>query len=227
MNKELTKDIIQWDTASWSKALNFWEKKANWKRVQNGLEIGGREGGLSLWLALKGIETVCSDLQNTEATAKNLHVHHKVTKHITYKDIDATEIAFENHFDIVVFKSIIGGIGRNNNIEMQRKAFEQMHKALKPGGQLLFAENLLASSMHQNLRNKFVTWAESWRYVSLDEMHDFLKIFSSKEIHTTGFLGALGRSESQRQMLAKADNIVFNKVVPKNWNYIAYGIATK
>jgi len=64
---------------------------------------------------------------------------------------------------------------------MQRKAFEQMHKALKPGGQLLFAENLLASSMHQNLRNKFVTWAESWRYVSLDEMHDFLKIFSSKE----------------------------------------------
>ncbi len=227
MDKEITKDIIQWDTTSWSKALNFWEKKVDWKTIKTGLELGGREGGLALWLALKGIETVCSDLQDTEATAKKLHVRHKVTKLITYQDIDATAIPYEDHFDVIVFKSIIGGIGRNSNIEMQRKAFEQMHKALKPGGKLLFAENLIASPLHQNLRSKFVTWGESWRYVSIDEMHDFLKIFSSHQIQSTGFLGALGRSEGQRQALAKADNLLFNKVVPKNWNYISYGIAVK
>ncbi len=227
MNKELTKDIIQWDTASWSKALNFWEKHVDWGQVQTGLEIGGREGGLALWLALKGIHTVCSDLQDTEATAKSLHTRHKVTKLITYQDIDATNIPYENHFDVIAFKSIIGGIGRNSNIEMQRKAFEQMHKALKPGGTLLFAENLIASPVHQRLRSKFVNWGESWRYVSIDEMHAFLKIFSSHKIESTGFLGALGRSEGQRQMLAKADKLIFNRVVPKNWNYISFGVAVK
>ena len=34
---------------------------------------------------------------------------------IIYQDIDATNIPYENYFDIIVFKSIIGGIGRNNN----------------------------------------------------------------------------------------------------------------
>jgi len=78
MNKELTKDIIQWDTASWSKALNFWEKKANWKRVQNGLEIGGREGGLSLWLALKGIETLLKELKPFVPPCKTQKLRQKI-----------------------------------------------------------------------------------------------------------------------------------------------------
>lgn len=227
MNKELTKDILQWDTASWSKALTYWDKEVDWSNVRTGLELGGREGGLSLWLALKGVETVCSDLENTEATAQALHERHKVTKLIKYQDIDATNIPYENHFDVIVFKSIVGGIGRDNNIAMQRKVFEQMHKALKPNGKLLFAENLIASPLHQRLRKRFIKWGDSWRYVSITEMNDFLKIFSSYKVEATGFLGALGRSESQRQMLAKADKAILNSVVPNNWKYISYGIAVK
>lgn len=227
MDKQLKKDIIQWDTASWSKALKYWDKEVDWSKVKSGLELGGREGGLALWLALKGISTVCSDLQNTESTARPLHEKHKVTHLITYQDIDATSIPYEDHFDVIVFKSIIGGIGRNSNIATQREAFRQMHKALKPGGKLLYAENLIASPVHQRLRRNFVSWGDSWRYVSIVEMHDFLKIFSSHTLKTTGFLGALGRSESQRQVLAKADNLLFNRVVPDNWNYICYGVATK
>jgi SAM-dependent methyltransferase len=227
MNKQLKKDIIQWDTASWSKALRLWDKEVDWKNVKTGLELGGREGGLALWLALKGVQTVCSDLMDTEATASKLHEKHKVTHLITYQDIDATDIPYENHFDVIVFKSIIGGIGRNSNIAPQREAFNQMHKALKPGGKLLFAENLIASPVHQRLRSKYVTWGDSWRYVSIPEMNDFLSIFSSHRFETTGFLGALGRSESQRKTLAKFDNLLFNRVVPDNWNYICYGVAVK
>jgi SAM-dependent methyltransferase len=170
MTKEITKDIIQWDVTSWSKALQYWDQNIDWNKIENGLELGGREGGLALWLSLKGKTVVCSDLEGVKETAEPLHVRHNVTSLISYQDIDATNIPYENHFDVIVFKSIIGGIGRNNNIAIQQHVFDQIYKALKPGGKLLFAENLIASPLHQRLRKKFVNWGNSWRYVSLDEM---------------------------------------------------------
>ena len=74
----------------------------------------------------------------------------------------------------IVFKTIIGGIGSNDNYEIQQKVFKEIYKALKPGGKLLFAENLVASKFHQQLRKKFVNWGNSWRYVSIKEMETFL-----------------------------------------------------
>src|SRR5690606_26588047 len=133
-----------------------------------------REGGLSLWMALKGKTVVCSDLEDVESTAEPLHTRYKVNNLITYQDIDATNIPYENHFDVIAFKSIIGGIGRNNNPEIQAKVFTEIHKALKPGGKLLFAENLVASPFHQRLRKKFIRCGNSWKYVSLDEVNGFL-----------------------------------------------------
>jgi SAM-dependent methyltransferase len=227
MTDKLKKDIIQWDVQSWSKALTFWDNNVNWNNIQNGLELGGRQGGLSLWLALMGKTVVCSDLKDVKITAEPLHARYDVNKFITYQDIDATDIPYENHFDIIVFKSIIGGIGRNNNYEIQRKVFHEIHKALKPGGKLLFAENLIASPFHQRLRKKFVNWGSSWRYVSIQEMKDFLIIFSSCDIKTTGVLATFGRNENQRNLLSTMDRLILNKVCPANWNYISYGIAEK
>ncbi len=227
MAKEIIKDIIQWDIKSWSRALEYWESNIDWSKIQNGLELGGREGGLSLWLALKGKTMVCSDLTDVKQTAEKLHVKHNLSALITYQDIDATDIPYENHFDIIVFKSIIGGIGRDGNHENQKKAFREIFKALKPGGQLLFAENLIASPFHQRLRKRFVNWGSSWRYVSMEEMNEFLKDFSSYEIKATGVLGSFGRSESQRNFLSTIDQALLNKVCPDSWKYISYGIAVK
>ena len=227
MTNNLTKDIIQWDVKSWSKALAYWDKNVDWDNVQNALELGGREGGLSLWMALKGKTVICSDLENVKSTAEPLHNRYKVNKLVSYQDIDATNIPYENHFDIIVFKSIIGGIGRDNNYEIQEKVFKQIYKALKPGGKLLFAENLIASSFHKRLRKKFINWGNSWRYVSLDEMKGFLSDFSSVEINTTGVMATFGRSESQRNTLSKIDELFLNKISPNNWKYISYGIAQK
>lgn len=227
MTKELKNDIIQWDIKSWSKALDYWDSNTDWSKIKNGLEIGGRQGGLSLWLALKGIDTVCSDLKDVKTTAEQLHLRHNITSLIKYQDIDATNIPYENHFDVIVFKSIIGGIGSNDNYEIQQKVFNEIYKALKPGGKLLFAENLVASKFHQRLRKKFVNWGNSWRYVSIKEMEVFLKDFSSFDIQTTGVLGTFGRNESQRNFLATVDKIILNKVCPDNWKYITYGIAEK
>lgn len=227
MTQKRTKDIMQWDVKSWSKALSYWESNIVWDKVQNGLELGGREGGLSLWLARKGKTVVCSDLKNVKETAQQLHLQYNISSHITYQDIDATDIPYENYFDIIVFKSIIGGIGRNDNYDIQQKVFNEIYKALKPGGKLLFAENLKASSFHQRVRKRFVNWGSSWRYVSINEMREFLKDFSNCEIKTTGILGTFGRNERQRILLSSMDKLILNKICPENWKYICYGIAEK
>lgn len=227
MTEELTKDIIQWDIKSWSKALEYWDTNIDWNKIENGLELGGREGGLSLWLSLKGINTVCSDLKDVKNTAEQLHLHHDVSSLIKYQDIDASNIPYENYFDVIVFKSIIGGIGSNNNYEIQQKVFKEIFKALKPGGKLLFAENLIASPFHQKMRKRFVNWGNSWRYLSIKEMNQLLSDFSTYEIKTTGILGTFGRNENQRNILSTIDNLILNKICPNNWKYIGYGIAEK
>lgn len=227
MTKEIVKDIIQWDVVSWKKALDFWDQNIDWDSVNTGLELGGREGGLSLWLGLKGVDTICSDLKDVKNTANALHLKHSITSKIQYQDIDATNIPYENHFDVIVFKSIIGGIGSNDNYENQKKVFDEIYKALKPGGKLLFAENLIGSRIHQKVRKRFVNWGNSWRYPSIDEMNELMKDFSSIEMKTNGVLATFGRNEKQRNFLSSIDNSILNRICPSSWKYISYGIAVK
>jgi len=227
MKSSFLNDVIQWDAKTWSDAILFWEKNMNWTGIQTALELGGREGGLSLWLATKGIHVVCSDLENSKATAEPLHQKYKIIENIEYEDISALSIGYENHFDVIVFKSIIGGIGRCNCIEKQEIAFQGIYKALKPGGFLLFAENLVASPLHQYVRRRFVKWGSQWRYVSIDEMKHFMVDFSHVSIATTGVLAAFGRSERQRRFLSFFDKILLNKITPAKWKYVVFGIARK
>jgi hypothetical protein len=63
--------------------------------------------------------------------------------------------------------------------------------------------------------------------VSVKEMKEFLKDFSSRQIKTTGVLGTFGRNESQRNLLSTIDELILNKICPVNWKYISYGIAEK
>ena len=225
MNFPIT-DILHWDVKSWSKALRFWEKELGTRHFQKGLELGGREGGLSLWLSDYCDTVICSDLENAELTASALHQKHKLSG-IQYEDINALNIPYENEFDIIVFKSIVGGIARGDHKEVQQAVFDQIYKALKPGGMLLFAENLASSPIHQTFRKRFNKWGTYWRYVTLNELREFTTRFSSVKIKANGFAGTFGRSEKQKSFLASADNIILNKITPQNWKYIGYGCAIK
>lgn len=225
LSPETITDIIQWDIINWSKALSFWERNIDWSFVNHALEIGGKGGGLSLWVALHGKNIICSDLSDARLNAFELHSKYNVTEKIKYEDINAASIPYENKFDLILFKSIIGGIGRDNNKSIQTETFRQVHKALAPGGKLLFAENLTSSVLHRTLR-KFNKW-NYWRYVTISETQDFLKDFSDVKLQTCGFSGAFGRSESQRRLLGKLDSLFFDKLIPSGWNYIVYGVAEK
>jgi hypothetical protein len=107
------------------------------------------------------------------------------------------------------------------------QAIASMLRALRPGGRLLFAENLIGSPMHKYLCSKFISWGNTWRYLTIDEMRDLLRNFSDVKFSTTGVLGTFGRSESQRRALAAVDRAALNTLVPRSWHYIIYGVATK
>ena len=228
MDQAMLKDVLQWDVGNWITPLNYWEKVLDdTKTSLTCLELGAREGGLSLWLASKGHSVVCSDLTNTEAIAFPLHKKYNLLSKISYRDIDATTIPYENHFDVVVIKSILGGIGRNNNLSIQKQVIDQVYKALKPGGRFLFAENSKATVLHRFFRKKFTKWGSDWRYLSQEDFHDLLSSFNKAHIKSTGFAGVFGRSESQKILLSKSDKYFLNHILPQNWKYIVYGSAVK
>lgn len=226
-NKKTLADIIEWDKVNWTKALKYWEEHVPSLKTQHFdcLELGGRRGGLSLWLALLGHNVICSDFKNPEQEAKTLHDQYNLDGKISYEAIDATKIPYENKFDIIVFKSIIGGISGHGKDHLKEKVFQEIHKALKPGGKLLFAENMEGSKFHLWARNKFVNWGERWNYFKYSEI-DLIKIFESVEYETTGFTATFGRNDKQREALGNIDQLLEPLIPPEN-RYILYGVATK
>lgn len=231
-NREVSRvelrDFIEWDISNWGRALEFWEDNTSVILEQaKALEVGGGHGGLSLWLAKNNVDVLCSDLEGPSDKAIEKHTKYNTTHPIKHDSINALDIPFQNHFDIVLFKSVLGGVGRNNNKDNQIKAIQEMHKSLKSGGELWFAENLVASPIHQFMRKNFVPWGNTWRYVGISEMLSYLGVFSEVKYTTVGFLGAFGLNEFQRIVLGNIDQIIVDKLVPKTWRYIIIGIAKK
>lgn len=221
-------DIIGWDIPNWSVSLTYWRRNT----LRNSpsihvLEIGCGQGGLSLWAALNGMEVLCTDLEGPSSEAIQKHNDYKVSDRIRYESLNALDIPYSEEFDVVLFKSVLGGIGRSNNRDNQVKAIKEIHKSLKKGGELWFAENLAASPFHQYFRSRYVEWGNTWRYVTIQEMLEYLSIFSEVKYTTAGFMGSFGRTSVQRSFLGRMDRIIVDKLVPKAWRYIMIGIARK
>ena len=227
MEGNLLKDIVEWDILNWSKAIDYWENKADLKTEKlNCLELGGRRGGLSLWIALKGHQVICSDLESPESEASQLHNKYKLSGNINYQSINAAKIPYENEFDIVIFKSILGSVCRGGNDKLKKEVIDGIHSSLKPNGKLLFAENLTSSFIHKFFRKKFTNWGSQWNYLSYTEIDHVFSSFSKISYTTVGFFAAFGRTEKQRNFLAKVDGII-GVLIPESSKYILIGIAEK
>jgi SAM-dependent methyltransferase len=214
----LVHSVIVWDVRNWSRALPFWRSHLA-AHAQTALAIGERGGGLSLWLATQGIHVVCTDLGVSFEPAMALHRQYGVTDLVTYADLDATSIDFPDaSFDIVIFKSVLGALETRDR---QIQAIGEIHRVLRPGGSLLFAENLVGSRLHVSLRRRFVAW-DRWRYLDLDRDRDLFDGFAAVEFQTWGLLGLFGRNESQRDLLARIDALI-TRWVPARWRYILFG----
>jgi ubiquinone/menaquinone biosynthesis C-methylase UbiE len=224
LSKKELADIIQWDIKNWSKCLAFWDKNASLGPSKKVLALGEREGGMSLYFALKGHEVICSDYNPLPDTTKVMHAEYGVAKKITYQRIDMKAIDLEDEsVDVVVFKSVIGALGNKPD---QEKALQEIYRVLKPGGVFLFAENLEGSRLHQYLRKKFVSWGERWQYVTFADMTNWNASYTSIKTKPIGVLGLFGRSEKQRKFLAGFD-AVLTPITPKKWRYILFGVLKK
>lgn len=227
-SKKLLRDVFAWDVINWSTALRFWQDHLQVELAgASALEIGAHDGGLSLWLAMQGANVICSDMRETRKQAREKHVLYGVTEKIKYQKIDARDIPYENRFNVIVFKSLLGGIRGYFGDDAHVQVVSNIFRSLKPGGQLLFAENLEASGLHRLMRNKFVNWGKTWKYLELDDIPLLFSSFTKLDFMSCGFVGTFGRTERQRRILGSFDRRVFNNVVPKHWHYIAIGVATK
>ncbi len=227
MIKDIVKDIIDWDIINWGKSLDFWSDKTDIKEKDyTCLELGANKGGLSLWLAMNGNNVICSDINSPEDRCNAVHKKYPCHDKINYEAINALEISYKNKFDIVIFKSILGGISRNGNDHLQKRVIDEIYQCLKTDGILLFAENLEGSFLHKFMRKRFVRWGKEWNYLKYNEARQLFSSFNNFHFITVGFFGAFGRTEKQRQFLGKIDSVI-ESIIPKSKRYIIIGMAKK
>jgi SAM-dependent methyltransferase len=229
IDEQLMTDVVGWDVGTWSTAVRFWETVVEpMGGPLDVLEVGAGPGGVSLWLALAGHRVTCTNYDFTVEQAKPLHERYGVADRVEYRDLDILDLPYENRFDLVVFKSVLGGIP-DSDLARHAEAFAQVRKVLKPGGRLIFAENLRGTVIHQLARRIAyrVRRVHMWRYITLREYRRLLSDFEGVELRVTGFLGLFGQKESLRAALSRVDSALLNRAVPASWHYVVYGTAVK
>lgn len=217
--KETKKDIVEWDVDNWWNYFDFINHSNIDFKGKRILDIGGRDGGLSLYCALVGgAEIYCTDKRPPSSKAINLHKRYGVSDKIRYEQMDVTDIPdkYTNFFDIVVFKSVIGAVEDLCPPNGGQLMAENIKKALKPGGLLVFSENLKSTKIHQLLRKSNFY---SWVYQDRDSIHALFSNMKIIDEKFFGFLGCFCRNEKIRPILSKIDKLI-SPIIPASWKYI-------
>ena len=221
-------DVLNWDVRTWGVALDAWKPVvAPAPPVLRCLEVGAGPGGPTLWLASQGHDVVCTNLAGTREQAFPLHERYGIAERVEYRDIDLREgLPYRDEFDVVVFKSVLGGLG--DDPTFARSVIAEIHAALKPGGVLLFAENLRGTVVHRAARAlAYRVRRSSWRYLTLDELRGLLDVFDDLDVRTNGVAAVFGPTERIRTALAGVDAAALARMTPAKWRYMAYGVARK
>lgn len=227
-NQNVKKDIIEWDITNWWKFIERIIGSNIVLKDKIVLDLGARNGGLSLFYALNGAKVTCSDLYGPTLQAKQLHRKYKVEGKIEYKKIDATNISkeYNEKFDIITFKSVLGGIhclGKNKQQEM----VSSIKRCLRPGGLVIFADNMHASDLHQFFRIHFRKYSTKWKYESEQEVMELFADFKLLDHYYCGVFGCFGLNETLKNFLGKLDTIFFERIIPDHWKYIGVFIYQK
>ena len=235
MNRNI-QNIIQksigWDVGTWKKSIDFFDHYIDYNNINTALELGAgsKNGGYSLYLAYKGINVLCTNVIEVSNETKMIHKQFNLSDFINYDVINALDMPKNKQYDLVVFKSVLGGLARNNQVHVAEKAIEQIYKSINKNGLLVFAENIEGTFLHKFFRNKFSYGKDGsgWKYFNID---DLIKIVNKKfdicNYDTNGVIACFGRTEFQRNLLSKFDNYIFNRITPQKYKYVFMCVCRK
>jgi SAM-dependent methyltransferase len=228
---ETRREIVQWDVPTWWRPVAYFGEviEANGLRGANVLEVGARDGGTALYLAkFHDMHVVATDIDPVSERGRQLHVKHGVTANIEYDVADATDLHFaDGSFDVVVTKSVLGGISGALGAGAMRTSIREMARVLRPGGHLLFAENLSGSAVHRQAR-KVRAWHNAWHYPTYRTLEESFSEVGRLSMHATGCAAVLvpERLARTKQTVALIDNGL-QKLIPNRWCYVGYGDVLK
>ncbi len=215
---------ITWDIYNWSRAFSYIDsQKSTTFLGKNVLEIGANNGELSLWAAEKGANVICSDINEPSIDAIKKADHYKL-KNIRFSTLNVLNLSYKNTFDYVIFKSVLGGVGRENHYRNQLLMFSNIYDSLKPKGECLFIENMEGAILHQFLRKKYGAAKNNWKYPSLNDFYKFSKQFHKVRFKT---FGVIGFGDFPLKLFRSKMDVGLEHIIPKKWNYIYAGVYQK
>ena len=232
MNYSLKQDIIEWDVPNWAEALAFWQPVIDkLPKDSKILAIGERGGGLSLWLALQGFHVVCSDRKLPLQQAMMLHQKYKVSDKITYRELDIFHIDEAEVYDLVLMKSVIGGLklhyhdAASRNAAAQQQAIQKIHALLKPGGYLLTADNLEGAFPIRYLRTRLHK-NKAWHYFTSAQLQSLFTCFQEVSVRYFGVFPTKFAVTAFNSLFFAFNKYLLNRL-PASSKYIAFTIARK
>jgi len=225
-----TEDFVSWDVPTWSAAIEYWDRLLAARpktEHERGLELGAHYGGLSLYLAARrGVNMICTDLKSPERWARPQHEAFGMERRIVWEPANALALSYpDDSFDFVIFKSLLGEIGTTDKPHNKRLMLAEVLRVLKPGGVVLFAENMIASPVHVLARSAFRGWGKNWGYTTIPEMRELFAAFAELHYETTGFLVAF--APARLKPLVRAIDRRLDPLLPENSRYVIYGSAVK
>ena len=215
---------IGWDISNWSRALEYLDQnKCMPFNGKNILELGSKNASLSLWAAEKGGIVTCSDIVGFEKQFSQ-KVNHIKKGSIRYEIIDALDIGLKETYDFILFKSMLGGIGRIGSGKLQMDVIQQIHTSLKKGGEVLFIENMMGTWFHHYFRNRYGAGKNYWCYPTLKKFGEFSKLFDKVSYRT---FGVIGGGDFPLKLFRSKMDVGLENILPKHWNYIYAGVYQK
>jgi SAM-dependent methyltransferase len=215
--------VIEWDCENWRRAANFWGEAVQLEvKGATVLELGAGRGGVSLWFARHGAHVFCTEYLKVPQRAIDNHKQLGIANRIAYGAVDGCSIPFEESFDIVVFKSVLGHL----SVNQQKSLIDGAHSALRKGGVLLFCDNLAGTGFHSWTRRHFAHYGKKWNYLHLSNLVGQLGAFEHVQYRTFGLWALFSPWEKGRVLLGMIDG-VFDRLVPTDWRYIVSVVAVK
>jgi SAM-dependent methyltransferase len=180
----------------------------------------------TLALASLGISLGRGGMSGGGGWARPQHEAFGLEGRIVWEAANALALPYPDaSFDFVIFKSLLGQIGTTDKLNNKRLMLAEVLRVLKPGGVVLFAENMVASPVHVLARSAFRGWGKKWGYTTVPEMRELFTAFAELHYETTGFLVAF--APARLKPVVREIDRRLDSFLPENSRYVIYGSAVR